>query len=153
MEKSSDPYMAIIRATGPLPYPGLISARLKTDIQQPRKALTPEWLHLFEFRKKEREWKEKHKSDYDKRHRAKNLTPLPDDHDQSVWVQTRNGKIAGRVIQPAATPRSCIVQIPTGQLHRNRSHLLPRPEGSQIYTSESDSHDSPEGCILQNHNT
>ena len=89
-----------------------------------------------------KEWKERQKSDYDKRHRVKNLTPLPDD--QPVWVQTGDRQVAGRVIQPAATPRSYIVQTPSGQLRRNRSHLIPRPEGSQMDTSESDPHDTPD---------
>ena len=149
LEKSSDPYMAILsyRAT-PLPWCNLSPAellmgrRLKTDIPQPRKAFTPEWPHLFGFREKDKEWKERQKSDYDKRHRVKNLTPLPDD--QPVWVQTGDRQVAGRVIQPAATPRSYIVQTPSGQLRRNRSHLTPRPEGSQMDTSESDPHDTPD---------
>ena len=71
-----------------------------------------------------------------------NLTPLPDD--QPVWVQTEDRQVAGSVIQPAATPRLYIVQTPSGQLRRNRSHLIPRPEGSQMDTSESDSHDTPD---------
>ena len=149
LEKSSDPYMAILsyRAT-PLPWCNLSPAellmgrRLKTDIPQPRKAFTPEWPHLFGFREKDKEWKERQKSDCDKRHRVKNLTPLPDD--QPVWVQTGDRQVAGRVTQPAATPRSYIVQTPSGQLRRNRSHLIPRPEGSQMDTSESDPHDTPD---------
>ena len=86
LEKSSDPYMAILshRAT-PLPWCNLSPAELlmgrrqKTDIPQPRKAFTPEWPHLFGFREKDKEWKERQKSNYDKRQRFKNLTPLPDD--------------------------------------------------------------------------
>ena len=102
LEQSSDPYMAILsyRAT-PLPWCNLspaellIGRRLKTDIPQPWKAFTPEWPHLFGFREKDKEWKERQKSDYDKRHRVKNLTPLPDD--QPVWVQTGDRQVAGRV--------------------------------------------------------
>ena len=103
LEKSSDPYMAILSyRTTPLPWCNLSPAellmgrRLKTDIPQPRKAFTPEWPHLFGFREKDKEWKERRKSDYDKHHRVKNLTPLPDDH--PVWVQTGDRQVAGRVI-------------------------------------------------------
>ena len=64
--------------------------------------------------------------------------PLPDD--QQVWVQTGARQVAGRVIQPAATTRSYIVQTPSGQLRRNRSHLIQRVEGSQMDTSENDPH-------------
>ena len=82
LETSSDPYMAIIshRAT-PLPWCNLSLAELpmgrclKTNIRQPRKAFTPEWLHLFGFHDKE--WKKKQKSNYDKQHRVKNPNPLP----------------------------------------------------------------------------
>ena len=97
---------------------------------------------MLGFREKDKEWKERQKADYDKRHRVMNLTPLPDD--QPVWVQTEDRQVAGSVIQPTATPRSYIVQTPSGQLRRNRSHLIPRPEGSQMDTSESDSHDTPD---------
>ena len=121
LEKSSDPYMAILsnRAT-PLPWCDLNPAKLlmgrhlETDIPQPRKAFTPEWPHLFGFWEKDKEWIERQKYNYDKKHRVKNLTPLPDD--QPVWVQTGDRQVAGRVIQPAATPRPYIVQTPSGQL-------------------------------------
>ena len=67
-------------ATEPLPCPGVTSELpmgrcLKTNIRQPRKAFTPEWLHLFGFHDKE--WKKKQKSNYDKQHRVKNPNPLP----------------------------------------------------------------------------
>ena len=86
-EKFSDPYMAILsyRATPLLwcklsPAELLMGRHLKTDIPQPRKAFTPESPHLYlDFREKDKKWKERQKSYYDKRHRVKNLTPLPDD--------------------------------------------------------------------------
>ena len=95
LDKASDPYMAVLsyRAT-PLPWCNLSPAellmgrRLKTDIPQPKAAFIPEWTHLRGFREKDKEWKEKQKSAYDKQHRVKNLAPLPDD--QSVWVNTQD---------------------------------------------------------------
>lgn len=89
--------------------------RLKTDIPQPQKAFTPEWPHLFGFRGKGQKMKGETKSDYDKRHKVRNLTPLTDN--QPVCVETGDrqvaGKViqpaAGKVIQPAATPMSYIV--------------------------------------------
>ena len=56
--------------TEPLPCPGVTSAQL-TDIPQPRKPFTPGWPHLIGFREKDKEWKEKQKSDYDKCDREK----------------------------------------------------------------------------------
>lgn len=143
LDKSNDPYMAILSyRTTPLPWCNLSLAellmgrRLKTDIPQPKKAFVPEWPHLTGFREKDKEWKDKQKSDYDKRHRVKTLPPLPDD--QSVWIHTQDRQCAGRVLHPAAAPRSYIVETPTGRLRRNRSHLVPIPEGTQMDTPESD---------------
>ena len=83
LDKASDLYMTVLsyRAT-PLPWCNLSQAKLlmgrrqKTDIPQPKTAFIPEWSHLRGFREKDKEWKEKQKSAYDKRHRVKNLAPF-----------------------------------------------------------------------------
>ena len=87
------------------------------------------YVHLSGIQQKDKEWKEKQKSDYDKWHRVKNQAPLPDD--QLVWVQTQDEHVTGRVIQPAATRRSYNVETSTGWLCRNCSHLFPRSEVTQ----------------------
>ena len=114
----------------------LMGRRLKTDIPQPKKAFILEWPHLSGIPEKDKEWKKKQRSDYDKRHRVKHLAPLPDD--QLVWVQTQDRQVTGRVIQPAATPISYIVETSTGRLCRNHSHLIPRPQTTQNDILEGD---------------
>ena len=37
-----------------------------------------------------------------------------------MWVETRGHQIPGRIQQPANTPRSYIVETPSGELRRNR---------------------------------
>ena len=46
---------------------------------------------------------------------------LPEDH--PVWVETRGRQVPGRISDRANTPRSYIIEIPSGQVRRNRTHL------------------------------
>ena len=39
-----------------------------------------------------------------------------------VWVDTPRGQVEGRIIQPAETPRSYEVEVPSGA-RRNRAHI------------------------------
>jgi len=43
--------------------------------------------------------------------------------DQPVWVETRGQHIPGTVLHPASTPRSYVIETPSGELRRNRTHL------------------------------
>ena len=44
-----------------------------------------------------------------------------------VWVSSPKGERSqGHVIAPANTPRSYVVETPTGEVKRNSSHLVPR---------------------------
>lgn len=72
---------------------------------------------------------------------------LPDD--SSVWVTTGNSQTPGRVITNAGTPRSYLVNTPSGPVRRNRQHLkhrLSRPDDNtpDILTPTSTSRDEPE---------
>ena len=132
LAKSADPYLALLsyRAT-PLPWCGLSPAellmgrRLQTDIPQPKRVFIPDWPYLTSFRAKDEEQKRQQKAEYDRRHRVKPLPPLPDD--ELVWVRTEDRQVPGRVVQPANTPRSYMVETPSGIVRRNQSHLSPRP--------------------------
>jgi len=48
-----------------------------------------------------------------------------------VWVDNRGQQIPGQISQSTPTPRSYIVETPSGELRRNRAHLRTR-SGSQI---------------------
>ena len=85
----------------------------------------PSWPNLTEFRKVDKQYKKKQKSQCDKRHRAREL-PEFDDNTNVFITDGRNPTVPGRVIRSSGT-RSYIVETPTGTSHRNRSHLHQRP--------------------------
>ena len=60
--------------------------QLKTDVPQIKELLIPNWPHLTDFEEKDREYKERQKKDFDRRHRTRPLPSLPNDSD--VWVNT-----------------------------------------------------------------
>ena len=94
----------------------------RKNLPQLEEQLYPKWPDFEHFRN---EFKEKQKSNFDQRHRAQPLVPLPEDAE--VWIKTETETTPGRVITPAATPRLYIVEMPRGgQVHRNRAHLNPR---------------------------
>jgi transposase InsO family protein len=146
LAKSRDPYLALLsyRST-PLPWCGfspsqlLMGRQLRSNLPQTEASFVPEWSYLPAFREKDRDRKDKQKLDYDSRHRVKEQPPLLPD--ETVWVRTRNATEPGRVIQPAQTPRSYVVQTPSGQLRRTQSHLSRRPSADTNPShSSTDSH-------------
>ena len=131
--KSSDPYLALLayRST-PLPWCGLSPAQLlmgrslRTDIPQLPATLTPEWSYLPDFRKKDKGEKQKQKTNFDRRHRVRDLPELS--ADEPVWVHTQNRTDPGRVITSANAPRSYLIETSSGTTRRNQAHLTTRPE-------------------------
>ena len=149
---TSDMFMALLsyRAT-PLPWcslsPGelLMGRRLKTDVPQMKELLIPNWSHLTDFAERDRRYKEKQKKDFDRRHRARPLPVLPDDSE--VWVNTQRSQVSGQVVSTAATPRSYIIDVPTGRVRRNRAHIIPQPITS-TNNDEPSSHDTDSNRII-----
>ena len=140
LEKSADPYLALLaNRTTPLPWCGLSPAQLlmgrplRTDIPQVPSTLIPQWPYLTNFCQKDAEQKRKQKAGYDRRHRARFVLPLP--NNQAVWVRTRDRPDLGRVIQSADTPRSYLVETPSGTVQRNQSHLARRPKEDSTETT------------------
>ena len=84
--------------------------------------------------------KRKQKAGYDHCRRARSLSPLPDS--TPVWARTRDRPHPGRVIQSADTPRSYL-EVPSGTVQINQSHLSRRPEDSTQSTPE-----TPERCVI-----
>ena len=83
--------------------------------------MTLQWHFLPDFRQKDKEFKVKQKSNYDRKHRTKPADTLPDN--SSVWVTTGNNQTPRTVVSNAGTPRSYIVNTPSGPVHRNKQHL------------------------------
>ena len=95
----------------------LMGRRLKTDIPQTKELLVPIWPHLNDFAEKDRQYKERQKKDFDRRHRTRTLPPLLIDSD--MWVNTQRNQVSGHVASPAATP--------IGRVRRNRANIIPQP--------------------------
>jgi hypothetical protein len=142
LKRASDPYLALLnyRAT-PLPWcqrsPAelLMGRPLRTCIPQIKEQLVPKWSYLVEFRSLNQKFKQKQKRDFDKRHRAHSLEDIPED--TRVWITSEGDHVEGRVVSPANSPRSYVVDTPTGVVRRNRQHLNVAPEKSEDSESES----------------
>ena len=84
------------------------------------------WPHITDFKTLEHKFKASQKRGYDRRHRVRELPVLP--KQLPVLVETQGRQVPGEVVQPAGTPRSYLVETPTGEVRRNRSHIRPRVE-------------------------
>jgi len=130
LRSSDDPPLALLsyRAT-PLPWCGrspaelLMGRQIRTVLPQTSQSLVPQWPYLTEFKRANDKFKEQQKRNYDNRHRVRNLPEIPNNTD--VWVTTDGHNTSGRVMRMADTPRSYVVQTPTGNLRRNRHQLNP----------------------------
>ena len=127
-QQSPDPYLALLnyRAT-PLPWckrsPAelLMGRRIRTRVPCLKEQLVPAWPYLKEFQKQNEKFKAKQKSDYDKRHRVRDLDILPSG--TNVWITSDGERSEGTIIGPDDSPRSYHVSTPTGTVRRNRLHL------------------------------
>ena len=103
----------------------LMGRKLRTNLPQLGEQFNPKWPDLGWFRKKDQVFKEKQKHNYDRRHRARALSPLPEETE--VWIRTGNERLPGKVTSTASSPRSYWVETSDGgQLQRNRAHLNER---------------------------
>ena len=127
LKESKDPYQAVLsyRST-PLPWCNispaelLMGRQLHTALPQVDDLLLPKWPYLDEFRRKDVEFKQKQKQNFDSRHRVRVLPPIPNNTEVQI---TSGTETTGQVITPANAPRSYIVETPTGLVRRNRRHL------------------------------
>ena len=107
----------------------LMGRQLRTDLPQREERLIPEWSYLKELKGQDTVFKARLKKDFDRRHKAYPSIPLPEGTD--VWVKTKGKDVVpGTVLSNADTPRSYIVQTPTGQLRRNHIQLNVQPDPS-----------------------
>ena len=105
---------------------------IKTDVPQVKEHFIPELPYLEKFKLADKMFKMDQEHGYERHHRVRPVPSLP--NDLPVWVQTGDNQIPGRIIQPANTPRSYIVDVPSGQFWRN--HLRTRPEPVQTTVEE-----------------
>ena len=153
LKKASDPYIALLnyRAT-PFPWcqrsPAelLMGRRLRTCIPQIPEQLIPTWPYLEEFKKLNLKVKKKQKRDFDKRHRSQELDGLPEN--AKVWVTSEDRHVEGRVVQPATSPRSYLVETPSGIVRRNRWHLNVVPKNLESGTNEQSGNEAQPNRIV-----
>ena len=128
LKDAKDPYLALMsyRAT-PLPWCNLSPTQLlmgrtiRTVVPEADGVLIPSWPNLTEFRKVDEQYKKKRKSQYDKRHRVRELPEFDDDTEVFI-TEGRNPTVPGRVIQSSGTSQ------------RNRCHLNQRPSDTSDMT-------------------
>ena len=99
--------------------------RLRTRVPRLPEQLQPTWSYLEEFRKLNQKFKARQKRDFDKRHRAKESDAIP--CDSPVWITSEGGRAEGTVVSPANSPRSYLVETPSGTVRRNRIHVNVAP--------------------------
>ena len=99
----------------------LMGRRLRGNIPVLTHQLVPDWSFMDEFCSQHESYKKQQKRNYDQRHKVRSLPSIPDNSD--VWITSGQQPATGTVIQPADTPRSYIVNTPSGQIRRNRQHL------------------------------
>ena len=132
LKKSQDPYLTLLnyRAT-PLSWCGrsptelLMGRKVRTTLPQTQSQLIPKWPFLEEFKQKDTRFKNQQKRNYDKRHRVQEYPSLPSD--TQVFVKTDKRVTSGTISSPSGSPRSYVVDTPTGSVRRNRQHLIPVP--------------------------
>ena len=122
--------------------------RIRTDIPQATNLFVPEWSYLDQFNKQHKKYKAGQRRNYSRRHRVRSLPSLPDD--QLVWVNTQGSLTPGRVIEQASSPRSYVVETPSGRVHHTHHHLHVRFESASKRTTGSDTEETPrviETCL------
>ena len=132
LHKTDDPFMSLLvyRST-PMSWCGLSPAelcmgrKLRANLPQTIDQLKPQWSYIGNFSRLNEAFKKKQQQEYDRRHKARPLPPIP--NDSPVWVNTGTTIIPGRVMKQHGTPRSYIIKTPSGLLRRNRRHLNPSP--------------------------
>ncbi|TWW58996.1 Retrovirus-related Pol polyprotein from transposon 17.6 [Takifugu flavidus] len=137
LRKGEDPHKALMayRATplaqGASPAQLLMGRNIRTPLPVSQENLDPRWPDLQAFREKNQEMKEKQASCFNKRHRAQQRQELRPG--QRVWV--KNTEQPGVITGPAQTPRSYNIELASGSLRRNRSHIRVIPETPTVTRS------------------
>ncbi|CAL9695089.1 unnamed protein product [Knipowitschia caucasica] len=104
---------------------------IRTPLPVSEEKLQPRWPNLVLFRRKDQDLKQKQASWFNKRHKTQMKLELRPG--QRVWVKNTNS--SGIISSPANTPRSYNIDLPTGRLRRNRSHITVIPEGTTVTRS------------------
>lgn len=142
LKRAKDPYLSLLayRATplanGYSPAQLLMGRRLRTTVPQLPSMLLPELPDRERIAAVERERRQKDAAVFNKRHRARDLSPISPGTD--VWMVDM--KAEGTVMSPHTAPRSYLVEGPQGVVRRNRKDLIPLDTASPQDASEGPVH-------------
>ena len=132
LKKEEDPTKALLayRATplanGYSPAELLMGRKIKSTIPTMPYHLKPQLPNRDSFKEKEEAYRLKQKKNFDDRHKAQTLTPLP----PGATVYVTDMDCTGTVIRPSKKPRSYLVNTPSTVVRRNRVQLKNIPIGT-----------------------
>lgn len=119
--------------TGVSPAEALMGRQLKTKLPVLPGNLLPKSVDEDKVRETDSERKEKQKVYYDNRHGVKDLPPLKPD--QLVLTKTDEEKTwskSGKIILADPINRTYMLKTPTGMIRRNRVHIQPATEETNV---------------------
>ena len=131
----------LVYRTTPLPWCAqspaelLMGRRLRANIPVQTSQLIPD------FRRKNASFKERQKRDFDSHHAVRNRPSITSD--TPVWITSGDDPVPGRVVSPANTPRSYVVDTPSGLVRRNRQHLNETQPPQKVTDAEANPARSP----------
>ena len=103
LQRSKNPHLALLsyRTTSLLwcnisPSELLMGRRLRTNLSIVPELLPPQWLYSKTFRNADKQFKQKQKEHFDKRHRAKELPELPTYTE--VWITSARKEKTGTIV-------------------------------------------------------
>ncbi|XP_046571617.1 uncharacterized protein K02A2.6-like [Haliotis rubra] len=147
LKKATDPYLALLtyRSTplqcGYSPAQLLMGRNLRTTLPVHPSQLEPHLPSSQEVDSSFKQSKQRQKSDYDSRHRSRNLPPVKEG--DKVLVDDPEATREAEVYKKANTPRSYYVKSGDNLLRRNRKHLVLLPPQLQSTSHRSELLQSP----------
>ncbi|CAB4025773.1 Transposon Ty3-G Gag-Pol poly, partial [Paramuricea clavata] len=126
LKKEQDPTKALLAyrstplASGYSPAEVLMGRKIKSTIPITLPHLTPQLPNQKLFIEKEEVYRSKQKKNFDNRHKAQPLKPLP----PGATVYITDMDCTGTIIRPSKKPRSYLVDTPTTVVKRNRLQFL-----------------------------
>lgn len=136
-KKNIDPSLALMeyRATplqnGYSPAELLFGRKIRTMMPIASSSLIPKVADGKNLRRKEEKRRSDQKESYDSRHGVVEQQELK--IGDTVWIT--DARTWGRVVEKAPTPRSYIIETPSGTVRRNRFHLL---KGNDVIIPEAE---------------
>ena len=138
MKKEKDPTKVLLAyrstpiASGYSPAELLMGRKIKSTIPIMPEQLAPKLPDQKHFKEKEEAYRSKQKNNFDHRHKAHPLAPLP----SGATVYITDMDCTGTVINPSEKPRSYLTDTPITVVRRNRVQLRNIPNNTDKQQDE-----------------